>query len=166
MNELYKPVLGWEEIYEVSNFSRCRSLRTEKLLKSFERGSGYLMVGLWWEGRRSQKYLHRMVWEAFNGPIPDYLQVRHGPAQGEERHCLSNLSLGTRSENENDKIRDGTHNRGARNGKAVLTETEVKYIKQCLKSPYQGINTDLGRKFGVHSNTIGAIRHGRIWAHV
>ena len=66
------------------------------------RGDGYVQVCVYGKKR----YLHRVVWEAFNGPIPAGLQVRHLDGDKRNNH-LDNLAVGTQSDNEFDKYRTG-----------------------------------------------------------
>ena len=48
--------------------------------------------------RRIYKRVHRLVWETFNGLIPDGLTIDHIDSN-KQNNCLSNLRLLTRKEN-------------------------------------------------------------------
>ena len=79
-NEIWKPVVGYEDLYEVSNLGRARSLdrtvnsgikhsdkvvKKGKILKASLNSSGYLYLNLWRQ-RKNKKYrVHRLVAEAF-----------------------------------------------------------------------------------------------------
>lgn len=89
MREIWKPVLDFEGVYEVSNCGDIRRLavqgkkgtgnylRAEHLVKSRENNKGYPMVDLWMNGKRKQKLVHRLVAEAFI-PNPQNLpEVNH-----------------------------------------------------------------------------------------
>lgn len=80
--EVWKPVVGYEGLYEVSNFGRVKSLvrsmydinkkavidrKREKLLKQHIHKSGYWVVCLTKGGRLKHIYTHRLVAEAFLG---------------------------------------------------------------------------------------------------
>lgn len=73
MSEIWKPVTGFEGLYECSNRGRVRSLvnphknpRTiPKILKPAKTRDGYLIVGLSKDGKRTIKKVHRIVAEAF-----------------------------------------------------------------------------------------------------
>ena len=95
--EIWKPVLGFEGKYEVSNFGNVKSLTRNKLLKP-KSTRGYLTVALC--KSTNTKYIHRVVWEAFNGPIPEGLQINHID-ENKGNNLLSNLSLVTPRENMN-----------------------------------------------------------------
>lgn len=64
---------------------------------------GYLEVCLsivdeFGQHRRIYKRVHRLVWETFNGPIPNDLTIDHIDSN-KQNNCLSNLRLLTREEN-------------------------------------------------------------------
>lgn len=78
MNELWKPILGFEGHYEVSNLGRVKSLpflqryllrnglpamrRTaERVIKPQRINSGYLVVNLHLDNTRVAKLVHRLV---------------------------------------------------------------------------------------------------------
>lgn len=95
--EIWKPVLGFEGRYEVSNFGNIKTLTTNTLLKPAS-NHRYLFVRL---GKNCKKiYVHRVVWEAFNGPIPEEMQINHID-ENKLNNSLSNLSLVTPRENMN-----------------------------------------------------------------
>ena len=88
--EYWRPVLGYEGLYEVSNLGRVRSLDTYRkgkngsvrfykgrILKLSTNGRGYLQVFLC-KNRKVKKFkIHRLVAEAFL-PNPDNLpEVNH-----------------------------------------------------------------------------------------
>ncbi len=118
MTEIWKPVLRREGEYEVSNLGRVRSLDRciecvngsrrkvkGKLLKpSLATGDFYYRVS---QGRNEAIRLHVLVAEAFLGPRPSGLEVRH---KNGDRHDsrASNLSYGTHLENMRDAVRHGT----------------------------------------------------------
>lgn len=96
--EIWKPVLGFEGRYEVSNLGNVKSLITNKLLKPKTTSRGYMFVNLGKELKT--KLVHRLVWEAFNGPIPEGLQINHLD-ENKHNNSLTNLSLVTQRENMN-----------------------------------------------------------------
>ena len=82
-NEIWKDIVGYEGLYQVSNMGRVKSLNynhtgKEKLLSPVNSGKGYLQVGLFKEGRLKRYSIHRLVLSTFN-PCPDSesLQVNH-----------------------------------------------------------------------------------------
>lgn len=121
MTEQWKPVVGFEGLYEVSSRGRVRSLPHSapgrpgvvmhfagKVLPGSVNPQGYIEVGLSRDGVRTLRKVHRLVLEAFVGPRPDGTEGCHGDGDpGNNR--LTNLRWDTRSANTYDKVRHGTH---------------------------------------------------------
>jgi hypothetical protein len=74
--EIWKDVLGYEGIYQVSNLGRVKSFKRckEKILKPYKDTAGYLMVDLN-KNKRITLSVHRLIATTFLG-ISD-LQVNH-----------------------------------------------------------------------------------------
>lgn len=114
--ERWRPVVGYEGRYEVSDLGRvrsslpCRGLPVPRLLRSNPNAEGYLCVSLYQEGSSQRtSRVHRLVAAAFLGPCPPGQEVRH--RDGDRRNpVLTNLAYGTQSENTLDSVRHGTHN--------------------------------------------------------
>lgn len=112
-NEIWKDIPNYEGIYQASNMGRVKSLKRfrkgkngslvtikERILKPKLTHRGYYQVDLWKQSIRKHYKVHRLVWEAFNGSIPENIQVNHL----DERpinNALSNLNLMTPKENTN-----------------------------------------------------------------
>lgn len=85
MGEEWRPVPGFEDLYEVSDRGRVRSIERETpagrrggTIKSPGRaGRGYPQAHLWKEGERYARYVHDLVLEAFRGPRPEGHQASH-----------------------------------------------------------------------------------------
>lgn len=120
-SEVWLPIAGYEDLYEVSSLGRVRSLdRTVLHRKSGRvRLKGrvlvavpsapywYLKVMLSRDGVERSVYVHQLVAVAFHGPRPVGMEVRHGPG-GRQDNRASSLCWGTPVENQRDKRRDGT----------------------------------------------------------
>ena len=66
MEEIWKPVKGYEKFYEVSNFGNVKSLRSGQLRALVPcQTNGYLMVVLCGDNRKETKTVHSLVAEAF-----------------------------------------------------------------------------------------------------
>lgn len=63
--ETWKPVVGYEGLYEVSSEGRVRNVKTGKILKPKNNRRGYLFVGLHKNGAVKNRYIHRLVAQAF-----------------------------------------------------------------------------------------------------
>lgn len=124
--EEWRPVVGWEGYYEVSDHGRVRSVdrvvscgggRTRRhfgrILKEGNHRGKYAYVNLSRkDGTRTQRaktrYVHQLVLEAFVGPCPRGMETCHADDDGFNNH-LSNLRWDTSSQNAYDIVRNGNH---------------------------------------------------------
>ena len=100
--EVWRPILGFELLYQASNFGRIKSLKygKEKILKPRLGKRGYQMVQLYKDGKGKNYRIHRLVYEAFNDKIPKGLVVNHlNEIKTDNR--LENLEICTNKENIN-----------------------------------------------------------------
>jgi hypothetical protein len=105
MSEEWRTVIG-HPLYMVSDFGRVYSHRSQKYLRPGIASNGYPTVRL--NGKKTRT-VHSLVIEAFIGPRPDKMEVRH--KDGNRRNfVLNNLCYGTPSENQADAYRHGSRN--------------------------------------------------------
>lgn len=166
--ERWLPVVGWEGYYEVSDLGRVRSLPRRNapggiMSPSRTRNGRYLVVKLARDGGYVTRRVHRLVGEAFLGPLPPGQHTRHGPG-GSLDNRLVNLSYGTPLQNTHDQIRDGTMRRGTAKQEAKLTEA---IVAEC-RARYTAGETQqaLAAEFGVSQTTMGKAITGRTWTAV
>lgn len=123
----------------------------------------YMKVSLSREGKPRPFRLHVVVAMAFLGPKPERQEVCHGP-KGKLCNLPSNLSYGTRSENQMDRVRDGTHNRGERCGSSKIRDAQIPEIFSLRE---QGkLQREIAERYGVAPSAISNILNGRRWAHI
>ena len=162
MAEDWRPVVGWEDLYEVSDEGRVRNLRTGHLLAFQRLPKGYLTVELRQRGRpRYRRLVHRLVLFAFVGPCPDGHECNHQDGDKTNNH-LGNLEWTTPSANQLHSYRTGLHpvTRGERVGLAKLTEGQVRTIRTWRgRATLQAV----AEQFGVGQTTIFNIWHGQTW---
>ena len=115
--EIWKPVVGYEDAYEVSSRGKVRSVdrvteRGAKLrgvpLTEFKTPHGYVRVGLCKHGKTRTTLVHPLVLEAFVGPRPAGSDCRHLNDVPDDNR-IENLAWGSRSENVYDSVRNGSH---------------------------------------------------------
>ena len=174
MQEVWLPVVGWEDLYAVSDLGRVKSLTRTVDCKDGRRrtfqgqalaatkGTVYLEVSLARNGKGKTTGIHRLVAEAFLGPPPAGKVVRHGPG-GQLDNRLCNLCYGTLAENQADRLRDGTSNRGERHGHSKLTEEQVLEARRLVASGPKGTLFALARSWGVTRSALGAAVRGQSW---
>lgn len=130
MEEIWKPVLEYISLYEVSNLGRVRSLKFGKvvILKPFKTKKGYLCVCLCKNGNVKWFRVHRLVWEAFNGAIPEGMHVNH-INEDKTDNRLENLNLMTPKDNIN--CGTGIQRRATKQSQSVLQLTpDGKLVKE------------------------------------
>lgn len=117
------------------------------------------------KGRATE--VHRLALTLATGEEPDDLVAAHGECH--TRHCCNpaHLSWKTQTENQRDRVRDGTHGGGERHGRAVLTADQVRYIRS-VYTPYcrERGAVPLGRMFGVQPSTVRKAARGANWTHL
>jgi hypothetical protein len=120
MSEKWRPVVGYEGFYEVSDHGRVRGVdrivkcgayggtrpQYGQVLLPSSNGLGRYQVGLNKEGRQRLYQVHRLILAAFIGPCPLGREGLHWDDDTSNNH-LSNLRYGTRSENRHDRVRNG-----------------------------------------------------------
>ena len=167
-DESWKPVVGYEGIYEVSSLGRVRSLdrvdsigrpRSGKVLSSC-RGGAYPSVCLC-DGSKANRRVHTLVLEAFVGPRPQGHEACHNDGNPINNR-LENLRWDTKSANQVDRLAHGTHNRGSRHSMSKLTEEEVCAVRSLIG---KGLTqAEIGTLFGVSEATVSCIKSGHRWA--
>jgi len=137
---------------------------------------GYLKVALWIDGRVVQRWVNRLVCEAFHGAPPTSRhQAAHGNGNNQNNH-QRNLRWATRAENYADSIRHGTSKRGEGNSSNRLTEAQVREIRaRVMELPTssgrrcrikKGALDPVAAKYGVSAHCIRSIVGYRTWRHI
>lgn len=114
--EEWKPVVGYEDFYEVSNTGKVRSLdridrsgrrrKGQEMRSVKKKGTGHLRVGLRRDGKKKHLFVHRLVVQAFQGEIAEGLVVRH-LTDDPDQNWLPLLEQGSVADNSADTIRNG-----------------------------------------------------------
>ena len=130
-----------------------------KLLKqTVRKGDGRTIVSLY-DGLSCRQYnVHTLVLLAFVGPCPPGMECRHFPDRNPANNCLENLSWGTRSQNQQDRITHGTSNRGMKynsgehHGQVKLSWKAVRRLRKYHSSGRYsasklGLLFNIGRRY-------------------
>lgn len=156
MIEKWRPVVGFEGLYEVSDLGRVASFPTRTwpgrriLRPSHHVRGGYLFVNLRHDGRSYHRKVHHLVCEAFNGPRPEGTMTRH--LDGDHlNNTPANLAWGTGSENQYDKVRHGRHHN------AIKTECKNGH-------PLSGANLYINATSGARQCRTCQHKTKRAWA--
>ena len=170
MCEIWKNVVGYDNIYQVSNLGRVQRVMSSqgttagKILKPTIK-NGYLCVNLYIDRRPTTKYVHRLVLEAFVGQCPPGMECCHRDDDRINAN-LSNLRWDTPMANAQDAMRNGRSIlKGENVGTSKLTTAQVIEIKRLVHSNELS-KTAIANMFGVSCETISAIAIGKSWKHI
>lgn len=174
--ENWRPAVGWEVYYEVSDLGRVRSV-TRMVEQDFGNGRGvrrydgkiiyiYHDVGcsrvrLSGGGRKATRKVHRLVVEAFIGSRPPGKEVAHWNGDPNDNR-LANLRYATPVENNADKKRHGTHLVGEARANSKVTEEQARIARNLPKGKIKAF----AEQIGVTPPTLYQIRSGVTWRHV
>jgi hypothetical protein len=131
-----------------------------KKLKHSRSSSGHRTV--MFKGSKKRYLVHRLMLETFVGPCPSGMECRHlNGDPGDNR--LDNLCWGTPADNQADRVKHGTSNRGERCACAKLTREDVRTARE-LWSTGRLSKTALAGKYGVNWQTMSDAIEGKTWA--
>ena len=175
----WRPVLGFEGLYEVSSCgsirslqridrtkSRCGNLYTRTLSSVLLKPAlihGYRYVILRKDGKSVNKKVSRMLCEAFHGPSVKGMQAAHlNNVRDDDR--VDNLIWATNKENSAHKLIHGTQPMGETSPNAKITEKQVKDARaRHARGESFG---SIARSFGVGRKTISRAVYRETWKHV
>ena len=153
--------------YEVSDIGRVR--HGHRLLHIRKRKTGYLLTTL--GSQRSTAYIHRLVAEAFIGPVPEGKEVNHKNLNKADNRP-ENLEYVTRKQNIHHAMAAGVMKfppneskaKGEKQGCSKLSESDVIIIRILAKAGVK--KTVLARMHGVHVRQIFKIIDREQWRHI
>ena len=135
--EIWRDIPDYENLYKVSNLGRIKSLtrlvrvkngmRTIKgqiLKDKINKLTGYHQIQLSRNGKKSYFFVHRLVYMAFNGEIPEGIQVNHID-ENKNNNSLSNLNLMTPKQNMN--FGTAIERRCRKQGKKIIMDEDIEF---------------------------------------
>lgn len=162
-DEKWKAIPSFEG-YEASSLGRIR-WRT-RIKKPSTDSQGYQRVSFWTDRGSRKTSVHSLVAEAFLGPRPEGLVIRHINGDCADNRP-ENLVYGTQVENEADKKSHGKHVEGERHPASKLTDEMVAEIRRRHKAAPKEFNASAtAREFGVTWAVIKCVIDRVTWKHV
>ena len=158
--EIWRDIPNYEGLYQISNLGRVKSFYglKEKILKPGILNNGYYRVILCKQSIKKTYLVHRLVWETFNGTIPEGLQVNHlNEVKTDNR--LSNLNLMTQKENINWGTRNERIAKKQINGKCSKPVLQFT-LDNILVKEYQS-TMQVERETGFANQHISACCNGK-----
>jgi len=104
--------------------------------------------------------VHTLVAKVFIGEQPEGQEVRHLDCNSFNNN-LENLAYGTRKQNMQDSIKNGSISRGTSRVNSVLTEWTVRIAREMVFCGYT--NTAVAAKLGVSKSTMDSVIKGKHW---
>ena len=162
MNEFWKPVIGYERLYEISSFGNIRSLDKKWLVSQHKLASkkgknlipdvsnGYSHIKLWKEGKFKWFQLHQLVATAFI-PNPGNKKFVNHINSNRSDNSISNLEWCTQRENLQHASRMGRLK--FVNAKAVICNQTGEIFASCK---------DAANRIGINYHTLRAYLNGSL----
>lgn len=151
--EIFKDIVGYEGLYQVSDLGNIKSLprnsnvkgnnrKTEKLLKPDVGKHGYKRVSLTKDAKTVRFFIHRLVAEAFIPNPNDKPHINHID-NNPSNNCVNNLEWVTPKENHQYSIKQGRQDKPRQLGciRAAELNQEKMFKKFSLLYGNNFINT-------------------------
>lgn len=161
--EIWKPVVGFEGLYEVSNMGRVKSLKRlhtkERIIAQSLNHKGYARVTLWKENKQRKFSVHRLVAKAFIPNLDNLPQVNHKD-ENKQNNNVWNLEWCTQLENHrygtvNERISASLTN-NPKKSKPVSAFDDEGNLVNTYPSIYEA-----SRQMGVSASSISSCIKGR-----
>jgi len=168
-DEIFIPVIGYEEYYLVSNygrvFSRIRDRhRRGRFLSPAKSRNGYLKVALSKNGSQKVFYIHRLVGTAFIENSHNKKTINHKNGIKEDNRAV-NLEWATRYENTIHAKINGLYQSGENRHNSVLKQRDIEVILKLYLTNKLYIS-DIANAFGVSGETIGNVIKSKTWNNI
>lgn len=161
--EVWKSVVGYEGLYEVSNLGRVRCLKTGTFRKTNGvNSSGYQSLTFVKNKIRKSITVHRLVAISFMENQKNKREVNHKNGIKTDNR-VENLEWVTPKENQRHSVDTGLKSKGETNYNSKLTESQAIEIKYGY---FDLCHKEIACIYGVAKSRISSIRTGKDWKHI
>lgn len=137
-------------------------------IKHWKSRIGYFLCPLYQNNKKVHKLVHRLVLETFVGLCPDGMEACHNNGIRTDNR-LSNLRWDTKSSNQRDSIKHGTHTTLHQNGEtnptSKLNASDIKVI-QYLYKVVNFLQNDIAWHFNISQQHVSRIVNRKEWNHI
>lgn len=120
--------------------------------------NGYGVMDVYIDGRYKKGGAHRFSCEIHHGPPPVQGNIVLHSCRNKECVNPRHLRWGTHSDNESDKVRDGTARKHEKHNLAKLTWEDVNEIRSSTDT-----QVSLAKRYGVGQPHISSIKLNKVW---
>jgi hypothetical protein len=144
------------------------NLKTNKKLKAFDNGIGYLRVGIYiGQNKTKPIYIHRLIAQSFIPNPENKIEVNHIDGNT-KNNDISNLEWVTKSENALHAYKIGlkiaSPSFGEKNGNAILNDEMVMQIRTMFKNGVR--QCEIKKQFDVSKYLISNVVTNKTWKHI
>lgn len=174
-NEMWKDIIGYEGLYQISNYGRVKSFHqykgtNKRILTPRKMKAGHFQVNLCKNKTKKNYLIHRLLMKAFVGSCPNKMECCHNDGNPTNNH-ISNLRYDTHKSNQSDMKKHGIScarkvpARGSLNGFSKLIENDIRRIYTLLIEK-RLTQREIAIIFNVSRSTITLIHNRKTWRHV
>lgn len=152
MHEEWKPINGFEGLYEISSYGRVKSFKSHpsgKILKTNLDANGYPKISLSKKGAKKDTTVHRLVAETYLPRVDGKTCVNHIDGN-KANNRLDNLEWCTYSENIKHAIRTGLYG-------GISKEATMKGVRRSAQNRTRQVIRSDGARFKNAAEAASAI---------
>lgn len=154
--EIWKKILEYEGLYEVSNTGKVRDLKGN-IKPMYKNNKGYLCLSLYYNGKTYHSTIHRLVAKAFI-PNPDnYSQINHIDCD-KDNNIVDNLEWCNQRYNYDEGMKTFQYSKNEEHYFAKLKNSDIPMVYNLYKLGFTRVT--VSRIFNVNPSSLEAIEKG------